>query len=74
MTFARSFPWLAAGRWSVWALLVAAVLAGPSSLRAQEDADPGSSGRRPVVTRAQLQQSLEAAEALANSDAYSASF
>jgi hypothetical protein len=74
MTFVCSLPLSVARRWSVWALLVAAVFAGPAALRAQEEADPGTSGRRPVVTRAQLQQSLEAAEALANSDAYSASF
>ncbi len=55
-----------------YALLVAATILLPASAAGQE---PGSvDARRPGVTRAQLQQALTDAEALSNSDAYSASF
>ncbi len=57
---------------SACALLVAAMLFSSAGLIAQEV--PAVDARRPVATRAELQQTLEEAEALANSDAYSASF
>jgi protein involved in polysaccharide export with SLBB domain len=60
-------------RWtSACALLVAATVFSFAGLAAQEI--PAVDARRPVATRAELQHTLEEAEALANSDAYSASF
>ena len=58
---------------SACALLVAAALFSPVIATAQ-DVPAAGDARRPVATRAELQQTLEEAEALANSDAYSASF
>lgn len=55
----------------VCALLLGAAVPAAGGLSAQE---PGIEARRPVATRAQLQQSLEEAEAIANSPAYSAAF
>jgi len=52
-------------------LLLGAAGLAPVGLAAQ---DAPVDARRPIVTRAQLQQALEAAEASANSPAYSASF
>jgi hypothetical protein len=57
---------------SACALLVAAAYLWPMPVAAQEV--PTVDARRPVATRAELQQTLEEAEALANSDAYSAAF
>jgi protein involved in polysaccharide export with SLBB domain len=57
---------------SACALLVAAAFCSPLTATAQEV--PAVDARRPVATRAELQQTLEEAEALAGSDAYSASF
>ncbi len=60
-------------RWtSACALLVAATLFSTAGATAQEV--PAVDARRPIATRAELQQTLQEAEALANSDAYSASF
>ena len=75
MNFARKHFSGSTGRQSVWALLVAAALLVAPGLLAQDGvAEPGADGRQPVVSRVQLQQSLEQAEALANSEAYSAGF
>jgi SLBB domain len=55
-----------------YALLIAATILVPTTVAGQE---PGAiDARRPGVTRAQLQQALVDAEALSNSDAYSAAF
>lgn len=75
MNFAPELLTGSTARRSVRALLVAAALALAPGLAAQEGiSDPGADGRQPVVTRVQLQQALEQAEALANSEAYSAGF
>ena len=59
----------------VWALLVATAISLGAPLAAQDGStDPGASARKPVVSRADLQQALEQAEALANSSAYSEGF
>src|SRR5690606_10995313 len=75
MNFARKHFSGSTGRRSVWALLVAAAMLVAPGLLAQDGvAEPGADGRQPGVSRVQLQQSLEQAEALANSEAYSAGF
>lgn len=74
MTLPFRLPTGTLARASVWALLMAAAIGAAPALSAQEGVDPGSDARRPVLTRAQLQQAMEEAEAIANSEAYSASF
>lgn len=58
-------------RGRVCALLLGAAVLTAGPLAAQE---VGVDARRPIATRAQLQQSLEEAENIANSPAYSAGF
>jgi hypothetical protein len=58
-------------RGRVCALLLGVLLLAAGHLAAQE---VGVDARRPIATRAQLQQSLEEAENIANSPAYSAGF
>lgn len=60
-----------AKRHQVWALLLGAALAAPVELGAQ---DGQVDARQPIATRAKLQEAMEAAEAIANSTAYSATF
>lgn len=74
MNLTCHFPAGTFTRVSVWALLMAAAIGAAPALQAQEGVDPGSDARRPVLTRAQLQQAMEEAEAIANSEAYSATF
>ncbi len=74
MTFPLLFRLPMARSRSVCALLVAALMFARGAAAQETVEDPGISGRRPVATRADLQQALDAAEALANSEAYSASF
>lgn len=59
---------------SAYALLGVALISAPARASAQDQDQATVDARRPVATRAQLQQTLEEAEALANSDAYSAGF
>jgi hypothetical protein len=57
---------------SAYALLVAVAIAAPAALAAQDQGTVDA--RRPIATRAQLQQTLEETEALSTSDAYSPAF
>lgn len=58
-------------RHRVCALLLGAAFVAPVGLAAQ---DTPVDARQPIATRAQLQEAMEAAEAIANSPAYSADF